>query len=49
MSNAKKYSSGQGLPEYALLLVLVALVLVGILAIFGQTIDDTYKYIITLL
>jgi Flp pilus assembly pilin Flp len=49
MSNQKKYTSGQGLTEYALLLVFVALVLVGTVALFGQTIDETYQYLISLL
>ena len=49
MSKENIYTIGQGLPEYALLLVLVALVLVAILAYLGQTIGDTYSNIITLI
>ena len=33
---------GQSLVEYALVLVLVAVVIIGILTIFGETLQDTY-------
>lgn len=37
---------GQGLVEYALILVLVAVVVVAVLTIFGPTIGNTYSRII---
>ena len=49
MNEYKIYSMGQGLPEYSLLLVLVALVVVVLLAYLGQTIDDTFRNIIDLI
>jgi len=38
--------SGQGLVEYALILVLVALVLIVVLSIFGIGLADAYSNII---
>ncbi len=38
--------SGQGLVEYALILLLVALALIVILSIFGVEVADTYANII---
>ncbi len=38
---------GQGLVEYALILVLVALVVIGALTIMGVALNDTYTYVIT--
>lgn len=38
--------SGQGLVEYALILVLVAMVVIVILAILGPTIAQTFSNII---
>jgi pilus assembly protein Flp/PilA len=37
---------GQGLVEYALILVFVAVVVVAVLTIFGPTIGNTYSSII---
>ena len=37
---------GQGLVEYALILVFVAIVVVAVLTIFGPTIGNTYSRII---
>lgn len=34
---------GQGLVEYALLLVLIALVLIGIVTFLGQNINNSYS------
>jgi pilus assembly protein Flp/PilA len=38
--------TGQGLVEYALILLLVALVLIVILSIFGTNLADVYQNII---
>jgi Flp pilus assembly pilin Flp len=42
----KKNYSGQGLVEYALILVLVAVVVVVVLAIFGPAIRETFRNVI---
>lgn len=42
-------TAGQGLVEYALILVLVALVVLVILALLGSTIGNVFSNIITLL
>ena len=42
----KKREEGQGLVEYALLLVLVAIVVIGILGLMGGQIRDTFSEII---
>ena len=49
MHKHKTYSMGQGLPEYALLFVFVAIAVIVILAYLGQTIDDTFRNIIDLI
>lgn len=38
---------GQGLVEYALILVLVAVVVVGLLALAGTSLQDTYDHVQT--
>jgi pilus assembly protein Flp/PilA len=40
---------GQGLVEYALILVLVALVVIVILAILGPTIGNTFSNIVSVI
>jgi pilus assembly protein Flp/PilA len=40
---------GQGLVEYALILVLVALVVIVILALLGPTIGNTFSNIVSLI
>ena len=40
-------SSGQGLVEYALILILVALVIIVILSIFGTELGEAYSNIIS--
>jgi pilus assembly protein Flp/PilA len=40
-----KDESGQGLVEYALILVLVAIVVIAVLAILGPTIGDVFSQI----
>ncbi len=42
-------TKGQGLVEYALILILVALVIIVILTLFGTTLSETYSNIISLL
>lgn len=37
---------GQGLSEYALLIVLVAMVIMIMLIIFGEGLADVYQYIV---
>jgi pilus assembly protein Flp/PilA len=41
-------AKGQGLVEYALILVFVAIVVVAVLTIFGPTIGNTYTRIINM-
>ena len=41
----KRHEKGQGLVEYALILVLVAIVVIGALTVFGPTISNTYSEI----
>ena len=38
---------GQGLVEYALIILFIAIVVVAILLIFGPALRDLYDYIIT--
>jgi Flp pilus assembly pilin Flp len=38
--------NGQGLTEYAFILVLVAFLLIGLLTVFGQQIINTYQNIL---
>ena len=45
MNGLNKYSRGQGLVEYALILVLVALTVIVILSVLGQTIGETFSNI----
>ncbi len=40
----RKEEIGQGLVEYALLLMLVAMVVLLILVVFGVGVSDTYKF-----
>ena len=47
MVELKKYSIGQGLVEYAFILVLVALLSIVILSILGTTIGNTFSAIMT--
>jgi len=48
-TNRKSHETGQGLVEYALILVLVSIVVIVILAVLGPTISDKYCEIITAL
>ena len=41
-TNSKKLSKGQGLVEYALILVLVAVVVIAVLLILGPTIGNVF-------
>lgn len=43
----KRLERGQGLVEYALILVLVALAVIIGLTIFGQDVNDLYDLILT--
>ncbi len=36
---------GQGLVEYALILLLIALVVIGVLSVTGTTLNGTYEFI----
>jgi len=47
MSLNKKSTDGQGLVEYALLIVLVALVVILVLYLLGPAIGNAYSTIIT--
>jgi pilus assembly protein Flp/PilA len=42
----RKDIEGQGLAEYALILVLVSIVAIVILALFGESIGSTFSHII---
>lgn len=42
----RKEEIGQGLVEYALLLMLVAMIVLLILVVLGVSISDTYNFII---
>ena len=37
---------GQGLVEYALILILVAMAVVGVLAVFGRDIEQVYENVV---
>ena len=43
----KKFEKGQGLVEYALILVLVAIVVIAALLILGPTVANVFKNIST--
>jgi pilus assembly protein Flp/PilA len=45
-SRAHRWTAGQGLVEYALILIFVAVVLIAILTILGPGITDIYQNII---
>ena len=38
---------GQGLVEYALILLLIAMAVVGALTLAGKTLNETYQYIVS--
>jgi len=38
---------GQGLVEYALILVLIALVVIGVVRLFGSTLNTTFEMIVS--
>ena len=40
----RKEEIGQGLVEYALLLMLVAMIVLLILVVFGVSVSDTYEF-----
>jgi pilus assembly protein Flp/PilA len=40
------YQRGQGLVEYAMILVLVAVIVIIILALFGSSVGNMFSYII---
>ena len=42
----RKFERGQGLVEYALLLILVAMIVLGVLMILGVSIGETYTFVI---
>lgn len=44
-SSSKKHEKGQGLVEYALILVLVAIVVIGTLTILGPSIGNVFSSI----
>jgi len=44
--NGSRREHGQGLVEYALILVLVALVVIGILLVLGPSIRDVYNRVV---
>lgn len=44
-SSLLRSDEGQGLAEYALLIMLIAVVVVGILALFGSTLSAAYSNI----
>ncbi|MCU0498099.1 MAG: hypothetical protein MUF87_12175 [Anaerolineae bacterium] len=44
--NARKFNEGQGLVEYALILVLVAVVVVAVMALLGPAIGNVFSNIV---
>ncbi len=40
------YQRGQGLVEYAMILVLVAVIVIIILALFGSAVGNMFSYVI---
>lgn len=48
MTKENKYMRGQGLPEYALMLVFVAVVLLSALTNIGATLSDTFNSIMAM-
>jgi Flp pilus assembly pilin Flp len=48
MTKKNKYMRGQGLPEYALLLALVAIVLLTAVTSIGQTLSVTFGTIMAM-
>ena len=46
-ANKNKREKGQGLVEYALILVLVAVVVISILAILGPQVGDVFSQILS--
>lgn len=49
LSEGDERSRGQGLVEYALLLILVAVVLVALLVVLGPGLQDIYRNIVATL
>lgn len=45
-TNARKFNEGQGLVEYALILVLVAVVVVAVMALLGPAIGNVFSNIV---
>lgn len=41
----RRHEEGQGLVEYALILVLIAMIVIVALVVFGQTVNNTYSNI----
>jgi len=46
MDNALRAYKGQGLVEYALILVFVAIVVIALLAIFGEEVGNMFSNIV---
>ena len=44
-SDSRERQTGQGLLEYALIILFVAIVVVGILTVFGTQLGNTYSQI----
>lgn len=42
----ERYQEGQGLVDYSLLLVLIAVVLVVIIAVYGESLANYYQFVI---
>jgi len=42
----EQYQEGQGLVDYSLLLVLIAVVLVVIIAVYGESLANYYQFVI---
>ena len=42
----RKFERGQGLTEYGLAIILVAMIVLGVLQILGVSIGDYYTYLI---
>lgn len=42
----ERYETGQGLVEYALIILLIVVIVIGILGFFGETLSSLYQRIV---
>jgi len=46
MMSFRRYQEGQGLVDYSLILMLIAVVLIVVLVLYGDSLADYYQFII---